>query len=478
MPWVRSMDPKPSLRQLPQVDRILTHLEGEGYLLRYPRPLVVVCIREVVEGKRRRILAGDDPSTVDVSLDAVLVEVRELIERKSLPSLRRVINATGIILHTNLGRAPLSEAAREAVAEAAGYSTLELDLERRGRGSRHAHIESLLVQVTGAEAGFAVNNNAAAVLLALTALAQGREVVVSRGELVEIGGSFRMPDVMAASGARLVEVGTTNKTYLWDYERAITPQTALLLKVHRSNFTLRGFVHEASLPELVQLGRRAGIPVMYDLGSGALLDLGRRGLPREPTVREAVEAGVDVVTFSGDKLLGGPQAGLIVGREEVLRRIRSHPLARALRIDKLDLAALAATLRHYLDPERAWQEVPVLRMLATPPEELERRAIQLSERLHDLLGGIARVEVVGTTAEVGGGSLPEAHLLSYAVAIRPLKEAVDGWDQRLRSLPLPVIGVIREGALLLDVRTLLPGEEEEVVEAFRTLLTLEPKGLT
>ncbi len=377
------------------------------------------------------------------------------------------------------------------------YSTLEVGLEGRGRGSRHAHIESLLVQVTGAEAGFAVNNNAAAVLLVLTALAQGKEVVVSRGELVEIGGTFRMPDVMAASGAKLVEVGTTNKTYVWDYERAITSQTALLLKVHRSNFTLRGFVHETALPELVQLGRRAGIPVMYDLGSGALLDLGRRGLPQEPTVGEAVKAGVDVVTFSGDKLLGGPQAGLIVGRKEVLRRIQSHPLARALivgrkevlrriqshplaravRIDKLNLAALVATLRHYLDPERAWQEVPVLRMLSAPQEELERRARQLCGRLEEILRGTAETTVVETAAEAGGGSLPEAHLPSYAVAIRPLTEPVEKWDQRLRSLPLPLIGVIREDALLLDVRTLLPGEEEEVVEVFRTLLTPDTREI-
>jgi L-seryl-tRNA(Ser) seleniumtransferase len=464
------MDPKPSLRQLPQVERILARLEAEGYLLRYPRALVVACVREVVERKRRSLLGGEDPSTVDVSLEALLTEARELVARKSLPSLRRVINATGIILHTNLGRAPLSEAARRAVAEVAGYSTLELDVEKRGRGSRHVHVESLLAQVTGAESGFAVNNNAAAVLLVLTALAQGKEVIVSRGELVEIGGSFRMPDVMAASGARLVEVGTTNKTYLWDYEQAVTPQTALLLKVHRSNFTLRGFVHETSLPELVQLGRRVGIPVMYDLGSGAIIDLHRLGLPREPTVGEAVETGVDVVTFSGDKLLGGPQAGLIVGREEVLRRIRSHPLARALRIDKLDLAALAATLRHYLDPERAWQEVPVLRMLSAPLEELERRARRLSARLQEILGGVAHVGVVETVGEVGGGSLPETHLPSFGVTIRPLSDPVERWDQLLRSLPLPVIGVIREDALLLDVRTLLPGEEEEVVGGLQTLL--------
>ncbi|MDR5702438.1 MAG: L-seryl-tRNA(Sec) selenium transferase [Armatimonadota bacterium] len=470
------MDPKASLRQLPQVERVLAHLDAEGYLLRYPRALVVACVREVLE-KKRQILMREDLPTVDVSIEAILREARALIGRKSLPSLRRVINATGVILHTNLGRAPLSEAARRAVAEMSSYSTLEVGLEGRGRGSRHAHIESLLLQVTGAEAGFAVNNNAAAVLLVLTALAQGKEVVVSRGELVEIGGTFRMPDVMAASGAKLVEVGTTNKTYVWDYERAITSQTALLLKVHRSNFTLRGFVHETALPELVQLGRRAGIPVMYDLGSGALLDLGRRGLPQEPTVGEAVKAGVDVVTFSGDKLLGGPQAGLIVGRKEVLRRIQSHPLARALRIDKLNLAALVATLRHYLDPERAWQEVPVLRMLSAPQEELERRARQLCGRLEEILRGTAETTVVETAAEAGGGSLPEAHLPSYAVAIRPLTEPVEKWDQRLRSLPLPLIGVIREDALLLDVRTLLPGEEEEVVEVFRTLLTPDTREI-
>jgi L-seryl-tRNA(Ser) seleniumtransferase len=344
-----------------------------------------------------------------------------------------------------------------------GYATLEIDPNTGRRGSRHHHVEALLQAITQAEAAIAVNNNAAAVLLALAALAAGKHVVVSRGELVEIGGSFRLPEVMAQSGAVLVEVGTTNRTYAEDYARAMTGDTALLLKVHRSNFVQQGFVHEASAAELADLGRRHGVPVMLDLGSGCLVDLRLHGLPHEPTVQEGLEAGCDLVSFSGDKLLGGPQAGLLVGRSGVLDRIRSHPLTRALRMDKLGYAALAATLREYLDPGRVWDELPVLRMLAASPHDLRARADVLHDRLRQAVPDPWRLSVEPTTAEVGGGSLPEVSLPSFAVAVRA--PDLSRLDAGLRASEPPVFGRIAEDTLLLDVRTLLPGDEDAVISA-------------
>jgi L-seryl-tRNA(Ser) seleniumtransferase len=386
---------------------------------------------------------------------------------RSVPSLARAINATGIVVHTNLGRAPLSEAAQRAVVEAAGYAVLEIDRATGVRGSRQTHVASLLRELTGAEAALAVNNNAAAVLLALAALARGRDVIISRGELVEIGGSFRMPDVMAAGGCRLVEVGTTNKTYLSDYEAALSPETALLVKVHRSNFSMRGFVHETPPSDLAALGRRAGVPVLYDMGSGAVVDLRARGLPAEPTVQDAVASGVDVITFSGDKLLGGPQAGLLVGREEVIARIRAHPLARALRIDKLDLAALEATLRIYRDPDRAWEEIPVLWMLARQPDALERAARDLAARLAPALGDAASVGACPTVSEMGGGALPGVELPSWAVAVRPAGSPVETWDRQLRRHRPSVFARIVDDRLILDVRTIMPRDAAPLIEALQ-----------
>ncbi len=451
----------PDLRQIPSVERVVQEVERTAGG-RYPRALVVACAREAVEDARARARRGEP---VDVAVPALAERVRALAARRAALTLRRAVNATGVILHTNLGRAPLSDAARAAVLDVlSGYSTLEVDAASGGRGSRHHHIEPLLRDLTGAEAALAVNNNAAAVLLALAALASGRQVVVSRGELVEIGGSFRMPDVMAQSGAVLVEVGTTNRTYLHDYERALTPQTALLLKVHRSNFAMTGFVHDVPVSDLVDLGRRRGVPVMYDLGSGCLVDLRAHGLPPEPTVQEAVAAGCDVVTFSGDKLLGGPQAGLIVGRARWLDAIRSHPLARAVRADKLDYAALAATLAQYRSPESAWEQVPVLRMLAADPDALRERARALAEAAARILPPGWQVAVRPTAAAVGGGALPGAELPSFAVAVTgPLPP--DALDRALREQDPPVFGRIAQDALLLDVRTLLPGEDAQVVAA-------------
>ena len=454
----------PSLRRLPSVERLLQHLDAGGVLGTHPRRLVVACAREAVEQARRRLREGRAASE-ETTVEALLAATQALLAERAAPSLERAINATGIVIHTNLGRAPLSEAARRAVAAAAGYAVLEIDRSTGGRGSRQAHVAGLLRELTGAEAGLVVNNNAAAVLLALAALARGRDVIVSRGELVEIGGSFRMPDVMAASGCRLVEVGTTNKTYLADYEAALTPETAVLLKVHRSNFSMRGFVHEVSVEELCTLGHRAGVPVMFDAGSGAFVDLSSRGLPPEPTAQAAVAAGVDVVTFSGDKLLGGPQAGVIIGRDTAVARIRAHPLARAVRIDKLDLAALEATLRAYRDPERAWEEIPVLRMLARQPADLEHAARDLAERIAPTLAGPAGVDVCPAVSEMGGGALPGTEFPSWTVAIRPADGRADAWDRRLRRWRPPVFSRIADGRLLFDLRTLQPEDTEPLVAA-------------
>jgi L-seryl-tRNA(Ser) seleniumtransferase len=449
------------LRQLPSVERLVQEVERAAGG-RYPRSVVVACARAVVDDARDRARRGEP---LDISLSSLAERVQSLAARRAGLTLRRAVNATGVILHTNLGRAPLSDAARDAVLDVlSGYATLEVDPASGGRGNRHHHVEPLLVDLTGAEAALAVNNNAAAVLLALTALAAGRQVVVSRGELVEIGGSFRMPDIMAHSGAVLVEVGTTNRTYLRDYERALTAQTALLLKVHRSNFAMTGFVCDVPVAELVELGRRHGVPVMYDLGSGCLVDLRGCGLPAEPTVQEAVAAGCDVVTFSGDKLLGGPQAGLIVGRARAVEAIRSHPLARAVRMDKLDYAALAATLAHYRDPRAAWEQVPVLRMLAQTPQALRARAERLQAQAAQILPAGWRVEVQPTAAAVGGGALPGVDLPSWALAVRGPVPA-DAVDRTLRQCEPPVFGRIADDAVLLDVRTLLPDDDRWVLAA-------------
>jgi L-seryl-tRNA(Ser) seleniumtransferase len=459
-----------SFRRLPSIERLLQSLEAGGDLSRHPRRLVVACAREAVDRARRRLADGGGAASSapgDVTVDGLLAETRALLAERAAPSLAGAVNATGIVLHTNLGRAPLAAAARHAAAAAAGYAVLEIDTATGTRGSRQAHVAGLLRELTGAEEGLAVNNNAAAVLLALTALARGRGVIVSRGELVEIGGSFRMPDIMAAGGCRLVEVGTTNKTYLADYEAALGPDTALLVKVHRSNFAMRGFVHDVDAADLAALGRRAGVPLLFDMGSGAFVDLAARGLPAEPTVGAAVAAGVDVVTASGDKLLGGPQAGLIVGRREPLARIRTHPLARALRIDKLDLAALEATLRIYRDPERAWDEIPVLRFLARDPAALEAAACDLAARAAEAVGEAADIGVVRTVAEAGGGALPGAELASWAVAVRPRDGDPDAWDRRLRRHRPAVFARIADGRLLLDVRTLDAADQEPLLAALR-----------
>ena len=426
------------LRDLPSVDRLL----GDDVLAAAPRALATAAARSALERAREAIRSGEDPGDLVGSARAEL-------ERLGAPALRRVVNATGVIVHTNLGRAPLAEAAlARAIEIGASYSNLELDLSSGTRGSRQDHVADALRRLTGAEAALVVNNNAAAVLLALAALAQGREVVVSRGELVEIGDGFRIPDVLAHSGARMIEVGTTNRTRAVDFERAIGADTALLLRVHQSNFRIVGFTQSPTTEDLARVAHDAGLWLVDDLGSGSLADVGD-----EPTAASSIAAGADLVCFSGDKLLGGPQAGIVVGRAELVERLRRHPLQRALRADKLTLAALEGTLALHEDPERARKEIPVLRMLDEPLERVRARA----ERLAGLVGG----EVEETVARVGGGALPLAELPSAACAIE------EGLAAPLRLGDPPVLGIVRDGRLLLDARTLA---ESEVDEAARAVL--------
>ncbi len=428
----------PRLRDLPSVDRLL----DDPRLAVEPHELTVAAARSVLDRARDEIRAGGDPGDLVELTLAALAAARQ-------SSLRRVLNGTGVIVHTNLGRAPLPEAAiARAIEVGGGYSNLEYDLERGSRGSRQDHLASILERLTGAQAALVVNNNAAAVLLALAALAEGREVLVSRGELIEIGDGFRIPDVLARSGARLVEVGTTNRTRAQDYERAIGAETAVLLRVHQSNFRVVGFTELPALGELSQIAKGAGLPLVDDLGSGALVPLGD-----EPTAKGSLAAGADLVCFSGDKLLGGPQAGIVVGRADLVERLRRHPLQRALRADKLTLAALEGTLALYLDPERARREIPVLRMLEAPLEAVRARAARLAQ----LTGGT----VEETVARVGGGALPLTELPSFACALD------DALAEPLRRGDPPVVGVVRDGKLLLDCRTLDEGELEDAAAAVR-----------
>jgi L-seryl-tRNA(Ser) seleniumtransferase len=421
------------LRNLPSVDELAREADD---------PLAVEAARAVLERAREEIRAGGEP-------DDLAERLREELASARRPGLRRVLNATGVIVHTNLGRAPLAPEALERVREVGGgWSNLEYDLDAGARGSRQVHATAILRRLTGAEAALVVNNNAAAVLLALAALAEGREVLVSRGELIEIGDGFRIPEVLARSGARLVEVGTTNRTRAADYERAVGPGTALLLRVHQSNFRVVGFTEQPRVAELAEVARRHGLPLVDDLGSGSLAEPNDPGLgDREPTVRESLAAGADLVCFSGDKLLGGPQAGIVVGRADLVERLRRHPLQRALRADKLTLAALEGTLALYLDGRRP----PVLRMLEEPAEAVRARA----ERLADATGG----DVEATVARFGGGALPLAEIPSFACA---LDEALAA---PLRAHEPPVVGVVRDGRLLLDCRTLGDDELDEVAAA-------------
>jgi len=460
------------LRQLPAVHRVVGD-EAEGPFCEYPRHLVVEAAQRVLERHRSRLLEDTAPeSTAVPGVEQVRREVLREIESILRPTLRRVVNGTGVVLHTNLGRAPLGLDARDSLYELAGtYTNLEYDLGEGKRGSRYDHVVELLCRLTGAEDALVVNNNAAAVLLVLSVIARGGEVVVSRGELVEIGGSFRIPDVMVQSGASLVEVGTTNKTRLSDYRRAVSGATRALLKVHTSNYRVVGFTTAVTTEELVALGRNMRVPVIEDLGSGVLVDLERYGLVGEPTVQSVVEAGVDAVTFSGDKLLGGPQAGLILGSSSLIARCREHPLTRALRVDKLTLGALEATLLAYQAGPSGLRSLPVFRMLSYTDSELGERARELAAALQDRYGDRLQIDVHTASSRVGGGALPLSELPTRVVAVRCTDLPTTRLETRLRTLPeVPVIGRIQDDYCLIDVRTLLDNDMELVVDGFATVL--------
>lgn len=471
------------LKDIPSVDSIIKSDKTERYLSLYPRNLIIKAIREVVQSIRNGILKGTIKSREEI-YQTIYPEIEKVLRDMSGFSLRRVINATGVVIHTNLGRSNLSERAINNVINIAGsYSNLEYDIEEGKRGRRDIHCIKWLKEITGSPDAFIVNNNAAAVLISLNTIASGKEVIISRGELVEIGGSFRMPDVMRLSGAILKEVGTTNKTHLHDYRNAITENTGLILKVHTSNFRLSGFVKSVEIEELVNLGKEYNIPVMYDLGSGCLIDLNKHGIQGEPSVIDVLRSGVDILSFSGDKLLGGPQAGIILGKKELIDRIRKSPLARAVRIDKLTLSALEATLFDYLDPENAIEKIPTLRALLDKPENILKRAKKIL-RLMLKKRGFASMKTIGRNltavksddviayagliedySQAGGGALPEINLKTYVVALRPRKISLNHLIKRLQSQNPPVVGRVKEDLLILDARTISEREIKSLVES-------------
>jgi len=458
------------LRKIPGVDRLLGSEEIQDLARIHPRALILKAIHQVLEDLRARILEGGIEEAKDLDLAAVLTKVRGRVEDLARPSLRPVINATGVVAHTNLGRSILAERVIDRFRSlAGGYSNLEYDLKEGRRGSRYVHVEGILRELTSAEAAMVVNNNAAAVLIALETLAKGREVIVSRGQLVEIGGSFRIPDVMRKSGATMIEVGTTNKTHLKDYEEAIRPETALLLKVHTSNFQVVGFTKEVPLAELAELGRRYGLPVMEDLGSGCFVDLDAFGLSREPTVQEVLAQGADLVTFSGDKLLGGPQAGIILGRRDLVAAIRGNQLNRALRIDKLTLLALEETLRLYRDPKEAIQEIPTLRMILQPLEELRWKARSLMDMIGLGEGAAFGVSLCDGSSKVGGGALPLLELPTCLVCLDPGKMTAQSLEKALRASDPPVIARVEHERVMLDVRTIQTGEMTIVAQTIHRI---------
>lgn len=463
-----------ALRHLPAVDHLLKQPAIATLLDEFPRTELLNAIRAVLDDRRAQILQGKTPS---VDVPVLALDVRQKLYQRARPNLRRVINATGIVLHTGLGRAPLAQEAIDAINEvAAGYSNLELNLETGQRGDRHEHARALLKELTGAEDGLVVNNNAAATFLALNTLSAGREAVISRGELVEIGGSYRMPDIMAAAGCKMVEVGTTNRTRIADYERAITADTALLVRAHTSNYRIQGFTESAALSELVELARKHNLLIVDDLGSGLLAaDVpwpaetggGAAAPPAawdEPSVRDSLAAGADLTFFSGDKLLGGPQAGIIVGRADLMARLRKNPLMRTFRPDKLTLAALEATLRLYRDPESLHRRLPILKMLAAPPEKLEETARRIARQIAEALPQ-ADVRCENDQSYAGGGSLPTLAFPTQIVRVRIPEVASAHLAAALRQRDVPILGRLRDEALIFDCRTLSEDDAEQIAPA-------------
>jgi len=457
---------------LPGVDHILELCGALPFFKEIPKTVLVSSIRKILETLRSGILGADQDIAAESLSDAHITEaVMAAVIKATTPNLKPLVNATGVVVHTNLGRSLLPNAVVENIAMIAGrYSNLEYDLEAGKRGSRYASVEDLLCEISGAQAAMAVNNNAGAVLLCLETFARNKEVIVSRGELVEIGGSFRVPDVMAKSGGILREVGTTNRTHMRDYENAIRANTALLLKVHRSNYSVIGFTAEVSLKELVELGARHGVPVIEDLGSGTFIDFSKYGLVKEPTVQDSVAAGTDIVTFSGDKLLGGPQAGIIVGKKSIVDQIKQNPLARALRIDKLTLAALESTLRLYRDEEKAVGMIPTLRMLTMNIGEIETRASNLVEELKNIGNSSLEISLIERSSRAGGGALPLLDLPSRCLRIRLQGMSANALEKSLRENDPPIIGRLEDDAYLMDPRTLRDDDLPIIAKAFENIL--------
>ncbi|MEA4846420.1 MAG: L-seryl-tRNA(Sec) selenium transferase [Clostridiaceae bacterium] len=459
-------DKKSILSSIPSVDELMRDKELERLTGLYSRTAVVEGIREYLKEYRKYVMSLEKAEPDLINDSYIIKGIIEKIHGMMRSNLVNVVNATGVVLHTNLGRSPISGRLRDTLWNISSrYSNLEMDLESGERGSRYSHVEKLICKLTGAQAAMVVNNNAAAVMLVLSTIAKSREVVVSRGQLVEIGGSFRVPDVMEQSGAALVEVGTTNKTHLSDYERAVNENTAALMKVHTSNYRILGFTSEVETEDMVALGRKLGLPVIEDLGSGLLVDLTEYGLPYEPTVQQAVKAGMDVVTFSGDKMLGGPQAGIIAGKKEYIDKMKKNPLTRAIRIDKLTLAALEGTLRLYMDKELALKEIPVLRMLTYDSEELNKRARRLGVRLKKSIGAMAAIGVEDEFSEVGGGSMPLHKMPTKVVAIKPKTVSLTQLEEKLRAYKTPVVARIGRDRLMLDIRTIMDDEYRAVESA-------------
>jgi len=448
------------LKKIPSIDAVMRTPEVDALCREFSRSLVIKAVRQTLNDRRMKIISSEEKSIgKDYAITEISInELRKIIGDILRPSFRNVVNATGIIVHTNLGRAPLAKEAIESIIEVAGsYSNLEYDLKRGVRIARSEHVESLLNKICGAESGMVVNNNAAAILLSLSTLAKEREVIVSRGELIEIGGSFRIPEILKQSGAILVEVGTTNRTHIQDYRRAVTAQTAVLLRAHTSNYKIVGFTSEVELPELIGLGKEFNIPVVFDMGSGNLLDLSSFGLQGEPTIQEIVKSGVDVISFSGDKILGGPQAGIIIGKQKYIQEMKNNPLARALRIDKLTLAGLEATLQIYANMPEQFYRIPVLHMFTVPEGALKRKAQKLFRNIKQCLPAID-IKMIKEVSQVGGGAYPTYNLPTWAIALNPSPFSVNEFENMLRSCSPPVVARISKDRIVFDTRTLFSSE--------------------
>jgi L-seryl-tRNA(Ser) seleniumtransferase len=457
-------------RLIPKIDVLMESDEIKSLCNNISREYVLESVRMVTDNLREFINNSNNETEIEKKIDSVTEDIKKEVKSYTSFNMKRVVNGTGTILHTNLGRAVISKNTEDRIQQlVTGYSNLEYDLGEGARGSRYSHFEKIITKITGAESAMAVNNNAAAVLLILSALCKDKEVVVSRGELVEIGGSFRVPEVMSQSGCKLVDVGTTNKTHLYDYENAINEETKALLKVHTSNYKIVGFTESVTVEELAELAHKHGIPVIEDIGSGVLVDLSRYGLEYEPTVQASIKAGADIVCFSGDKLLGGPQAGIIVGKKALIDKIKKHPLTRALRIDKFTAIALECVFHEYIDEKRAVKNIPVLNLINRSIDDIKNHADTLHKRLTAEVGEHCEITVEGCESQIGGGSLPLERINSFALSIRPLNMTTAALEKQLRHMETPVVGRVVNDFFLIDLRTILEGEEEIILEVFKNI---------